>query len=142
MAINGNFNWGQYQPDFGMGGGTGLGGLQGQTFSLPGATAAPQEGFLGGAFGKNGWGVDALGAFNGLAQSYIGLKQLGLGKDALNFQKQSFDTNLANQAKLANASLEDQYRARVQAAGNNPTFNGPNLNEYMKQNSVSGTRGG
>lgn len=150
MAINENFDWSKF--------GSNLGGLEdiqtmvqenaqqmqnGSLFNLPGSDSLNNGSTFSwdGAFGKDGWAGNALGAISGLANSYIGLQQLGLGRDALAFKKSSFDTNLANQARLANAQLRDQFIARKQAAGSNPNVNYGSVDDYMSLNAVSGKRG-
>lgn len=54
-----------------------------------------------------------LGGMGALFQGWSGLQQSKLAKDALNFQKQAFQTNLANQTRAYNTQLEDQYKART-----------------------------
>lgn len=54
-----------------------------------------------------------LGGLGALFQGWSGLQQSKLAKDALNFQKQTFQTNLANQTQAYNTQLEDQYKART-----------------------------
>lgn len=54
-----------------------------------------------------------LGGMGALFQGWSGLQQSKLAKDALNFQKQAYQTNLANQTQSYNTQLEDQYRART-----------------------------
>lgn len=85
-----------------------------------------------GAFGKNGWAGTALGAASGLMQGFMGMQNYGLAKDQLNFQKDAFEKNLANQTKLTNNSLEDRQRARV--ASNAGAYQ--SVDDYMRQNRV------
>lgn len=54
-----------------------------------------------------------LGGMGALFQGWSGLQQSKVAKDALNFQKQAFQTNLANQTQSYNTQLEDQYKART-----------------------------
>lgn len=54
-----------------------------------------------------------LGGMGALFQGWSGLQQSKLAKDALGFQKQAYQTNLANQTQSYNTQLEDQYRART-----------------------------
>ena len=54
-----------------------------------------------------------IGALTGLAGAYTGLEQLQVAKDNLAFQKDAFNKNFANQAKLTNSQLADRQRARV-----------------------------
>jgi hypothetical protein len=70
--------------------------------------------------GKTGMGV------------WLGLKQLGLAEDSLDFQKDAFSKQFTNQAKLTNAQLRDrQIRRNRENSWSTPT------DEYMKQNAVS-----
>jgi hypothetical protein len=70
--------------------------------------------------GKTGLGV------------WLGLKQLGLAEDSLDFQKDAFSKQFTNQAKLTNAQLRDrQIRRNRENSWSTPT------DEYMKQNAVS-----
>lgn len=90
---------------------------------------------LGNAFGKDGWGSSAIGAFNGLAQSYLGLKQLGLAKDTLDFQKKSYATNLGNEATTVNGAMEDVFKRQMDAQGKD--YSG--LEAFKKDRFVSGS---
>ncbi len=53
----------------------------------------------------------------GAVQAYTGYKSLGLQKDALDFSRNSFNTNLANQATVLNSQMEDRQRARMSFSG-------------------------
>lgn len=53
--------------------------------------------------------LSAIGAFGGL---WGASKQLGLAKDSLNFQKETFRTNTENQRKTYNTAIEDRARSR------------------------------
>jgi hypothetical protein len=74
-------------------------------------------------FGKMMWNQDGtfnwqgLGALTntlgGLGQLYLGIQANKTAKDSLNFQKQSYAENLANQIKSYNLALEDRVRARA-----------------------------
>ena len=111
--------------------GTGIGtGVAGAL--SPAGPAATDWLSMEGAFGKNGWGGTALGAASGLMQGFMGMKNYGLAKDQLNFQKEAFEKNLANQTKLTNNSLEDRQRARV--ASNAGAYQ--SVDDYMRQNRV------
>lgn len=50
-----------------------------------------------------------------LFQGWNAMNQYGLAKDQLNFQKQAYGTNLANQALAYNTALEDRIRGRTSA---------------------------
>jgi len=54
-----------------------------------------------------------LGAASNLFKMYSGLKQLGLAREQLDFNRSAFDTNLQNQGRLTNARLEDRQARRV-----------------------------
>ena len=61
--------------------------------------------------GKDGVLIPGLNALGNLATAYTGLQQLNLNKDAFNFNKALTRTNLANQAKVTNAAIEDRARS-------------------------------
>lgn len=79
-----------------------------------------------------GWGGMALGAAQGLANSYMGMQQYGLAKDTFNENKRQFALNFGNQQKLTNSRLEDRQAARV--ASNANAYQ--SVGEYMKKNGV------
>lgn len=84
---------------------------------------------------------DVMAGIQAISQgigAYTGLRQLSLAKDSFNFNKDVTETNLANQAKLTNAQLEDRQRARI--ASNPNAYQ--SLSEYMDKNAVSGRLGG
>lgn len=78
-----------------------------------------------------GWGGMALGAAQGLAGAYMGMKNYGLAKDSLEQGKKQFQMNYDAQKQTTNTALEDRQRARV---ANNP--NSVAVNEYMNQNRI------
>lgn len=65
-------------------------------------------------WGAAGTAVKALG---GLGSLYLGFQQNKQAKEALNFQKQAYETNLANQIKSYNMALEDRAYARAAQYG-------------------------
>ena len=67
--------------------------------------------------GTQGFAIPGLEALAGIMQAYTGQQQLGLQKDAFNFNKDLTTTNLANQAQVTNASIRDQERFRREASG-------------------------
>lgn len=99
-----------------------------------------QSDFMKGALGykdangvqQQGWGAPLLGAISGIGQSWLGMQQLDLARDQFALKKDLALTNLANQQKLTNASLEDRQRARL---GANPTGY-QSVGDYMKKNGV------
>lgn len=93
------------------------------------------SGFLGKKLGDGtqlqGWGGMAIGAAQGLANAYMGMKQYGLAKDTFNENKRQFELNFNSQKKLTNSRLEDRQRARV---ASNPGYQ--SVDEYMKKNGI------
>lgn len=67
-----------------------------------------------------------------LAGLYMGMKQYGLAKDQLNFQKDSFNKQYAANQTLTNSRLEDRQKARV--ASNAGAYQ--SVGDYMNQNGV------
>jgi hypothetical protein len=76
----------------------------------------------------------ALSAGTGLFNAYMGMKQYGLFKDQLNFQKNSFERNFAAQRDSVNTQLEDRQKARV--AANPGAFQ--SVGDYMAANRMKG----
>ncbi len=81
---------------------------------------------------QQGWGGLALGAASALGNSYMGMKQYGLAKDALKQQQRQFDINFGAQRQMVNSQLEDRQRARV--ASNPEAYQ--SVGEYMNQNRI------
>lgn len=54
-----------------------------------------------------------LQGLGSLFQAWNGMQTLGLAKDQFNFQKNAFNTNLANQRQTYNTALEDRIRGRT-----------------------------
>lgn len=75
-----------------------------------GATAGKAGSFLGNF-------ANLADGLSGLGQLFIGLKSLGIAKDQLAFSKEAFNTNMANQKKTYNTSLEDRIRSRYVTEG-------------------------
>ena len=63
------------------------------------------------------WG-SVFGAGQGLWNAYMGMKQYGLAKDALQTSKDQFAKNYAAQRTTTNTMLEDRQRARVASSPN------------------------
>jgi len=61
--------------------------------------------------------ISGINAATGLANAYLGFKNLKLGKKQFQFTKDTFNTNLANQAKLTNAEIVNREIARLSATG-------------------------
>ena len=89
-------------------------------------------GYQDGNVQVKGWAPTALQAGSGLAESWLGMQQLGHAKDQFAFQKDSWQKQYDNQATLTNANLRDRQSARVAAApGAYQSVGG-----YMNQNKV------
>lgn len=69
-----------------------------------------------GAFNLDG--IASIGETVGtIGQLWGAYKGYQLAKDSLNFQKETFETNLGNQTKSYNTALEDRARASASATG-------------------------
>lgn len=116
------------------GAGTGMGGATGLAAGGGGSWWDGAKGFFGGAVGTReqpGWGGLALGGASALGNLFLGMKQYGLAKDSLNFQKESFNKNWDAQAKLTNSQLADRQAVR---AGGSPGH--ASVEDYMKRYGV------
>ncbi len=71
----------------------------------------------GGAFGKGGAASMVLGGLETLGTLWGAFQQNKLARKSLKFQKQAFQTNLANSTKVYNTALEDRIRARYATEG-------------------------
>ena len=71
---------------------------------------------FGQKMGVVGQGLGALSSLGGL---YFGLQNMRQSRDQFNFQRDYANTNLANQASLANQALESNIRSRY-AGGSTP----------------------
>lgn len=101
--------------------------------AIPGTSGGAGGGsFWSGMTGKDGWGGLALGAAQGITGAYMGLKQYGLAKDALNHNKMMFSKNYEAQRKTTNTQMADRQRARV--ASNEGAYQ--SVGAYMKENEV------
>lgn len=80
----------------------------------------------------DGWGGLALSTGAGLFNAYMGMKQYGLFKDQLNFQKESFARNYDAQRTSMNTQLEDRQKARI--AANPGAYQ--SVGEYMDKNRI------
>lgn len=108
--------------------------------------AAPGGINLGASMGSNGlplgiggssnflqnYGGLALGALNSAGNLFMGMKQYGMAKDALNESKRQFNVNYDAQRKLTNSRLEDRQRARIAADPNAHV----SVSEYMNRYGV------
>lgn len=74
----------------------------------------------------------ALAGAGALANLFMGMKQYGLAKDQLAFQKDSFNKQYDANRTLTNSRLEDRQAARV--ASNPGAYQ--SVGDYMNQNKV------
>lgn len=81
----------------------------------------------------DGWGGLALSTAGGLFNAYMGMKQYGLAKKQLSFQKDAFERNYASQRTSLNTQLEDRQRARV--ASNAGAYQ--SVGDYMAKNRIA-----
>ena len=118
----------------------GMGSGSTSTGLTTGAPNASEPSFMQGLLGSRdangmqtpGWGGMALGAFQGLANTYLGMQQYGLAKDTLKANKEQFAKNYEAQKLTTNAALEDRQRARV--ASNAGAYQ--SVGDYMAQNGI------
>jgi len=96
------------------------------TFNTPNTTNTQQSQGIKWT-GKDGVLIPGLNALSNIASAYTGLKQYGLAKDTFNFNKALTQRNLANQAKVTNAAIEDRARGRLSQEGGNI----PNLDRLV-----------
>jgi hypothetical protein len=70
---------------------------------------------------KGGLNLDGLGSImkgiGSVGEMYAALKSIGVAKDNLKFQKESYNTNLGNQTKTYNTNLEDKIASRYAYEG-------------------------
>lgn len=100
-------------------------------------------GFFSSLFGnKNAQGMSGLGmagtAINlgtSALKAYVGLKQLGVMQDSLDFQKDSFSKQFEIQRKQINSAYRDKQRYRL-AAARGRTDNMLSLEDYMAEHQI------
>lgn len=73
-------------------------------------------GFLSGIGGVEGLGTIMQG-IGTLGQVWSSMQAIRMAREQLNFQKQAYETNLANQTQSYNTALEDRIRARYFTEG-------------------------
>lgn len=83
-----------------------------------------------------------IGALTNLSNIYTGFKGLGLAEDSFNFNKGVTNTNLANQAKLANEMLATRQATRLRSQGITGADNDAAVADFMSKYGVSGKVGG
>ena len=101
-----------------------------------GGAAASGGGFMNTMFGNAKTGVGGMApGLIGLAtagmNTYLGLKQLGVAKDTLKFQKNAFSKQFEAQRSTINTQLRDRQHQRLNAGGN-----WQSEDDYMKQHGV------
>ena len=82
-----------------------------------------------------GWGPVALNLASSAGSMYLGLKNLGVAKDTLKFQKNAFSKQFDAQRQTINTHLADRQRARLSAASGD-TSHTLSVEDYMRQNAV------
>jgi hypothetical protein len=85
---------------------------------------------------NQGFGGLALGAAQGAASTYLGMKQYGLAKDSFKQNKREFNLNYDAQRQNTNTRLEDRQRARVSSQAGSPTSSYESVSSYMDKNAV------
>lgn len=106
---------------------TGFGGT-----ALGSQAAAPNSMFSGlsGLLGDHGKTI--LGGLGSLGSMWMGMRQYGLAKDALDFQKEQYERNFQAQAQMTNSRLRDRQIARnaVSSGGHQ------SVDDYMAANTI------
>lgn len=93
--------------------------------------------FGSGKEGEKGIFGPVAGGVGALTNAWLGLQNLKLGKDQFGFAKDSFNTNLANQAALTNARSQDRGRATISQRTGQPVSDA-DMNAWMQDRRVSG----
>ena len=89
--------------------GLGTGGKDPKGFSfLEHITGAERDGMKTGSLGNLGLNLGST-----LLNGYLGMKQYGLAKDSLAFEKDSFNKNYAAQKQLTNNQLRNQAQSKI-----------------------------
>ena len=96
--------------------------------AIGGAAAPTTPGF----FAQGGVGQFALGAIQTLGSLWNSFQQNKLAKQSFQFQKDAFNTNLANQEKSYNTALEDRINARYVNEGRSQA----EADAYIKDHSL------
>jgi hypothetical protein len=83
---------------------------------------------------KGGMNLDGIGGImdgiGGIAEIYTALQSIGVAKDNLQFQKDSYNTNLGNQTKTYNTNLEDKIKSRYAYEGKTSA----DVDSYLQKN--------
>ncbi len=117
---------------------------------LEGLGALQPTGFMESDFMKNmlgwkgqdgtqhmGWGGLALGTGQAVFGAWDAMRNYGLQKDQLAFNKSAFAKNWDAQRKTTNSQLQDRQQARLasrEGASSNPY---QSVGDYMKQNGIA-----
>jgi len=103
-------------------------GVDTTSFKLPAQGTEQSEGMFGGMFsnkqGGQGWGLPALGAATGVAQTFLGFKQLSEGKRQnriannqwqaqFDIQKQEYDRRVSERNARVAASNANKQKASL-----------------------------
>lgn len=105
----------------------------GQTFGA-GAVGQGATAGLGSGLGMNiGTGQLALGGLGALTSLWGGLQANKLANDQFSFTKKTTNTNLNNQIKSYNTSLEDRINARAAVQGNDSAY----VSDYLAKNRLT-----
>lgn len=87
-----------------------------------------------GWLGDNSQGLGSLlQGIGALSSIFTTNKQIGLAEDNLNFQKEAYNTNLANQISTYNTNLEDRIRGRYSTADQSEA----QIQSYLDKNKLS-----
>lgn len=105
------------------------------TFTSNGAGGVtPPTGGLGTGLGMNiGTGQLALSGLGALTSVWGGMQANKLANDQFKFTKQTTNTNLNNQIKSYNTSLEDRITARAAVQGNDSAY----VSDYLNKNKLT-----
>jgi hypothetical protein len=83
---------------------------------------------------KGGVNLDGIGSImqgvGGVAKMYTALKSIGIAKDNLAFQKESYNTNLGNQTQTYNTNLEGKIRSQYAYEGKSSA----DVDAYLQKN--------
>lgn len=91
----------------------------------------PQTEFLGKIGGIEGLG-SILEGIASLGQIWAAIQGVNVAKDTLSFNKEAWETNLANQTQSYNTSLEDRIRSRSVTEG----WEDGAVDDYLAQHSL------
>lgn len=104
------------------------------TAQVPGASTGFGFGDALGWLGDNSQGLGSLlQGIGALSSIFTTNKQIGLAEDNLNFQKEAYNTNLANQISTYNTNLEDRIRGRYSTADQSEA----QIQSYLDKNKLS-----